>query len=285
VHSPEKGKVMDFETFQKKRNEYVEWMTANGFNEGDCEKNGEFKVLHTLTDHYDLFIDVGANNGIFIDQINAFALRVESSPVFVLAFEPNPKLKEILVEKIVHGTLIQSALSNQKGHATFKIYTADDTTSSLFDRTDMMPHFTKEVTHVEVSLDMLDSYLPLIERESSKGVFLKIDAEGVELPVLEGARDFLTSFPVILLMFEYSKAWKIGSHALKAAFHLLDNFGFKIFRVTPLGLESLRFYTPDMEGPEYCNYFAVKGFNLGDVLDNTPVRSATHNWNDFYLLP
>ena len=35
---------MDFETFKEKRNEYVEWITVNGFNEGDCEKNGEFKV-------------------------------------------------------------------------------------------------------------------------------------------------------------------------------------------------------------------------------------------------
>ena len=34
---------MDLETLMKKRSEYVDWMTSNGFNEGDSEKNGEFK--------------------------------------------------------------------------------------------------------------------------------------------------------------------------------------------------------------------------------------------------
>lgn len=72
---------------------------------------------------------------------------------------------------------------------------------------------------------------------------------------------------------------------MKDTFHLLDNSGFKIFRVTPLGLEALRFYTPDMEGPDYCNYFAVKGFNVGDILDAVSVRSSTHSKNDFYLFP
>lgn len=277
---------MDFETFKKKRNEYVNWMTANGFNEGDCEKNGEFQALQTFRDQYDFFIDIGANNGIFIDQINAAKLtKEELSPKFVLAFEPNPNLKDVLEQKIVRGELVQSALSNKKDKATFNIYSSDDTTSSLFDRTDMMPHFTSNVTQIEVNLDRLDSYLPLIERESSKGVFIKIDAEGVELPILEGACELYEKLPVIFLMFEYSKAWNIGNHTLKEVFHLLDKSEFKIFRVTPLGLEYLRFYTPDMEGPDYCNYFAVKGLDLDNILDNEQIRSATHNNTDFYLFP
>lgn len=260
-------------------------MTANGFNEGDCEKNGEFKVLQMFRKHYDLFIDIGANNGIFIDRINAAALAEGCAQIFVIAFEPNSNLKEILEKKIVRGNLIQCALSNKKEKATFNIYSEDDTTSSLFDRTDMMPHFTSKVTKIEVNLDLLGRYLPLIERESSKRIFIKIDAEGVELPVLEGAAGVFAKLPAIFLMFEYSKAWNIGSHSLKEAFHLLDNLGVKIFLVTPLGLEALRFYTPDMEGSDYCNYFAVKGLNIGDILDNVPIRSSTHNNNDFYLFP
>ena len=61
---------MDLETFMKKRNEYVDWMTSNGFNEGDCKKNGGLQTLQAFGDHYDFFIDIGANNGIFIDRIN-----------------------------------------------------------------------------------------------------------------------------------------------------------------------------------------------------------------------
>jgi FkbM family methyltransferase len=107
-------------------------MTANGYNEGDCEKNGEFTVLQTFGGHYDLFIDIGANNGIFIDRINAAALAEGATQTFIIAFEPNPNLTEILEKKIVSGNLIKCALSNKKGKTTFNIYSEDDTTSSLF---------------------------------------------------------------------------------------------------------------------------------------------------------
>lgn len=270
---------MDFQAFKEKRNEYVEWVTANGFNEGDCNKNGEFSVLDTFSSHFDLFVDIGANKGIFINRLNPALSK------YVLAFEPNPHLKDNLCEKITRGVLVQRALSNKKGCAKFNVYIADDTTSSLLDRADMMPHFTSKVECVDVDLDILDSYIPLIERESSKGVFIKIDAEGVEFPILEGARALLEKSPAIFLMFEYSKAWKLGGHTLKEGFHLLDSLNFKMFRVTPFGLESLRFYTPDMDGPDYCNYFAVKGADIGEILSVEALRSATHNVNDFYLFP
>lgn len=270
---------MDFKTFKAKRNECFEWMTANGFNQGDANKNGEFSVLETFSTHFDFFIDIGANKGIFIDRLNP-ALQQ-----YVLAFEPNPHLRDDLCEKLSRGILVQKALSNRKGRSKFNVYTADDTTSSLLDRADMMPHFASKVECIDVELDILDSYIPLIERESSKAVFIKIDAEGMEFPILEGAGVLLEKSPTIFLMFEYSKAWKLGDHTLKEAFHLLDTLDFKMYRVTPFGLESLRFYTPDMNGPDYCNYFAAKGTDIGGILSVDTIRSSTHNVNNFYLFP
>jgi len=70
---------------------------------------------------------------------------------------------------------------------------------------------------------------------------------------------------------------------LKYAFHLLDNYGYQFYRVTPLGLEHLRFYSPEMEGSEYCNYLAVKGFNLGDIFTAQLVGSPTHRVNNFFI--
>lgn len=125
----------------------------------------------------------------------------------------------------------------------------------------------------------------MIERESSKGVFIKIDAKGAELAILEGAYQMYEKLPVIFLIFEYLTAWNNGNHTLKEVFHLLNKSEFKIFRVTPLGLESLRFYTPDTYGPDYCNYFAVKGVDLGEIMENKLIHSATHNKNNFDLFP
>jgi FkbM family methyltransferase len=243
------------------------------------QKNGEFKLIESLVNYYDLFIDIGANNGIFIDHINAS----KNSTVYILAFEPNPELKDIIKDKIRKGKLIDKALSNKKGEATFNIYTADNTASSLFSRTDLMPHFTANVVKINVCLDILDDYLPVILRESSKGIFIKIDAEGMELPVIEGAQEVLKNMPTVFIMFEYSNGWKNGNLRLKDAFHLLDKFGYKFYRVTPLGLEHLRFYSPEMDGPEYCNYFALKGFSLGDIFTSKLVASPSHKANNFFL--
>ena len=276
---------MDFDTFKKMRNDVVEWNTANGFNISDSRVNGEFAVLQALKDHYDFFVDVGANNGIFIDYLYASTVKESGKFPFILAFEPNPNLQEVLAKKIDKGVLVQSALSNYQGSTTFNIYSDDDTVSSIFERNDMMPHFTKKVTQINVKIDRLDSYVTLLQQKSAKAVFVKIDAEGVELPIIQGAELIFKLCPLIFLMFEYSKAWKMGNHTVKDAFHLLDKSGFKIFRLTPLGLESMRFYSPDMEGPDYCNYFAIKGLDIGEIFSKNSIRSITHNWNDFFLFP
>ena len=270
------GCDMDFETFRKEREKYVEWMSANGFNEGDSGLNGEFKTLTSFKELFDVFIDVGANNGIFLDK-----LREEKINPYIFAFEPNPELVETLSDKVERGEVIQRALGGKVSVETFNIYD-DDTTSSIFMRSDMMPHFTKHVKNIKVDVDVIDNYAPDICRQSKNGLFIKIDAEGYELPVLKGGENLLATTKKCFIMFEYSKAWKIGGHMLKEAFHFLDNLGFCVFRITPLGLEELRFYTPDMDGSDYCNYFSVKGIALDSVLDKTRIRSFTHNWNNFY---
>ncbi len=134
-------------------------------------------------------------------------------------------------------------------------------------------------------MDKLDSFLSVVEDNFKKGCFLKIDVEGFEFPVMQGAKCFLTSLPAVFILFEYSTAWADNGFSLKEAFHFLDQLSFSIFRVTPLGLESLRFYTPAMEGSDYCNYFAVKGADLDGFLEKKTVPSDAHNWNDFYLFP
>jgi FkbM family methyltransferase len=277
---------MNFEEFNRGRLHAKEWMRMNGLNEGAPEKNGEYSVFKTFNTYCDIFVDIGANNGIFIDELNQISLTKNlNKPLYVLAFEPNPNLKQVLERKIKIGQLVQVALSDKVGTAIFNVYKSDDTTSSLLDREDMMPHFTNEVTKVEIKTDILDSYLPIIRNNSENGVFIKIDVEGAELAVLKGACQLLNTLPKVFLMFEYSKAWSLGGGTVKEAFHLLDNLGLNIFRVTPLGLEAFRFYTPEMDGPDYCNYFAVKGFNLKHILECKSIPSVTHNFNDFYLLP
>ena len=271
---------MDIEEFISSRNKEKEWARMNGFNEGDPNKNGEFALVKILSEFSDVFIDIGSNNGIFIDEWNKHE-KNEKSNIFV--FEPNPYLQEILHKKIVRGKVFQIALSSKKGISDFNLYDSDNTTSSLLDRDDMMPHFTANVRKIKIETDLLDNYLKLIESNLDRALFIKIDVEGLELEVIKGSAQVLSHLPNIFLMFEYSKAWHIGNYSLKETFHILDKLNFKIFRITPLGIEELRFYSPEMDGPDYCNYFAVKGEN--PLQNNTQklLPSITHNFNKLYL--
>ena len=267
---------MNFQDFRRQRAKQVAMMAANGYNDGDSTRNGEFFTLDALAPYFDLFVDIGSNQGIFIDRLN------QSLSHFILAFEPNPYLTDLLLEKISRGTLVQKALSNRQGAGQLNIY-KDNTTSSLLKRDDLMPHFTESCEPVKIEIDLLDNYFPLIRKFSSKGIFIKIDAEGAEFPILEGASAVLQKISSVFLMFEYSAAWRQGGHTLKQAFHLLDELGYKIYRVTPFGLESLRLYTPHMDNSDYCNYFAVKGSAISDIFDCDLLPSTTHVLNEFHL--
>jgi len=270
---------MDFQVFKNLRAEHVEWMAVNGYNEGDCNKNGEFFALDAFAPHFDLFVDIGSNFGIFIDRLLAKSLGH-----YIVAFEPNPYLRKDLLAKITRGQLVQCALSNSKGVGNFNVY-EDSTTSSLLDIIDMMPHFTKNVKRINVEIDILDNYINLIEYNLVKACMIKIDAEGAEFPILLGASSLLKKISTIFLMFEYSSAWE-GVGKLKDAFHMLDELGFKMYRITPFGLESLRFYTPQMDSSfDYCNYFAIKGFSISDVFCHELIPSSTHVLNKMYLFP
>ena len=108
-----------------------------------------------------------------------------------------------------------------------------------------MPHFSSNVRGINVEIDILDNFINLIEYSSTKACMIKIDAEGAEFKILLGASSLLKKLPSIFLMFEYSSAW--GGGGLKNAFHMLDELGFKMFRITPYGLEELRFYPSQMD--------------------------------------
>lgn len=273
-------KAFEFTEFVNRRSDERDWAIANGFNNGDPETNGEFKVLTSLRAHYDCFVDVGANNGIYIDVLNS-----AGQPPFMLAFEPNVALTDKLAAKISRGHAFPMAVSAATGQATLFLY-RDDTSSSLGRRADMMPHYTKDARGVEVEVTTLDRHADAILENVNLGVFIKIDVEGNEVPVLMGARGVVGKLKRAFVLFEFSVAWRNNSHTLKDACHLLDVEGFSLFRILPFGLEHLRFYTPEMDQAGYCNYLAVKGFDLSQIMQKTAVPTASaHGVNDIYVFP
>ena len=238
--------------FLKKRTEEVEWLRLNGYENENPEVNGQYKIIDALP--FNLFVDIGANRGIFSDRLK---------DIWRMLFEPNPELAANLRKKYPSSTY-EVALAEHEGHSLFSLFDGDNATSSQFERTYMMPSFTKNRRVITVETKPLNSFEGVITaRANEQPVFIKIDAEGAEAPIMRGARKILKGLKSAFVMFEYSFGWMEAGESLKDSFHLLDNLGgYSLYRITPLGIEKVRFFTLDMENYRLCNYLAVKNFDM-----------------------
>lgn len=262
---------MELREFMAGREREAEWQRANGYNDEKPECNGEYQTLRKLLPATGLFVDVGANQGQFSGLVMA-----EAPEVGLLAFEPNPSLIEALRSRLGPlGVVVPVALSDQEREATLHVHVSDSTTSSLGLRTGMMPEFTRRMRPVQVQTRVLDRYLEEIrEKSGSRACCIKIDTEGFEYPVMKGGARVLGLDLPVFVLFEFSFGWKESGYTLKEAFHFLNDLGFELLRITPLGLEGVRFYTQEMESAYYCNYLAVRHAPLEQLLGK-PVSLAT----------
>lgn len=126
-------------------------------------------------------VDVGANEGHVLDLI--VALAPEGRHV---AFEPIPELYESLVERFPSVDVHCSAVSDTAGSAQFTQVLDAPAFSGLRQRNDLPPE-AQRVTQVSVPTERLDDVLT----DGPAPALIKIDVEGAELGVMQGALETL----------------------------------------------------------------------------------------------
>lgn len=248
---------MDFDAFSAERERRRAFAFAEGFNNGDPETNGEFAALDALMGSCDVLLDVGANAGLFSER----ALRARPD-ARVLALEPNPQHHEELARRLGdRGALLSAAASEAEGEAVLSVHPGHPGSASLGDRRLMSQTFRDGLKPLKVRTVRLDALpLPL---PAPRGVFIKIDVEGYEAKVIRGARGLLEARGrAVAALFEYSFGWLETEERFSDCFDLLQELGFGVFRLTPFGLEEIRFTTPDHALVQYCNYLALRDVNL-----------------------
>jgi len=213
---------MKISEFIQRRKSEREWLNINGYGNGFPDENGEFRTAEKLFLACSLFVDIGANEGDFAKKIVS-----DKDGPNVFAFEANPDLANNLESVLARGKkgnkLFPVALSDKGGRAGFYRHSIDSTTSSLNERSEMMPGFRRGMEKIDVTVKVLDDYFQEIQDKSQAGgLFLKIDVEGAELNVLRGAAKVLGLDVPVSVMFEYSYGWKESGNRLKDAFHLLN---------------------------------------------------------------
>jgi len=158
----------------------------------------------------DLFVDVGANIGIY----TVYALDLGAQ---VIAVEPTPNADHLRENVALNGCtaeVVQKALSDRPGFVRM--------TQGL----DSMNHLLLDGTGVEVECTTLDL---LLGNRVANGV--KIDVEGAERLVLEGATSCLSEHRVRMLQLEWApaRARNTLSEGRDPVLRLLRDFGYAVY--------------------------------------------------------
>lgn len=183
--------------------------------------NGELWLIDQLSAK-PVVIDVGYNTGDF--TVSVLNRRPAAN---VIAFDPARTAAACFWK--THGDdsrvgFVAAALSSKAGEQEFFDY--GNMCSSLAARADQQGATS---TSYLVPVLRLDDYAR--EQRIEHIDFLKIDAEGFDLPVLEGASELLARQAIDVFMFEYADGWIASRRFLRDAVSYLNTKPYRLYRL------------------------------------------------------
>ena len=213
----------------------------------------ERRFLHAFLKPGDVFVDVGANIGLF----SLIAARRLAGSGKVYAFEPAQVTFRRLQENVELNDFsnvqcFQSALSDESGE--FPFYTSED-------GFDAWNSFSPPIAGESFSREFIQSVkwdqFARLHQLGGKVTMMKIDVEGWESRVLEGARESFSREDAPLLQVEFTEeASASAGFSCDRLYHLLEELGYRMFVYDP----EKRDLAPDPLRPSYpyLNLIATK---------------------------
>ena len=229
----------------------------------DMESNGERLVQAALltiagesVDPVVVF-DAGANLGDWSGSLLEMASRRNNVKILLHAFEPClatfQKLGMTLdkFREKYQISQVHMALSNVPGNMVLNVVGDGAGTNSLYRHIDLEFDRQERIVLTTVDIYCRDNGVNHV-------VLLKIDTEGHDYSVIEGAEEMLKKGAIDLIQFEYSHRWIIPRHFLRDTFELLQPYGYRIGKVTPGGMEFYDEWHFELESFREGNYLACR---------------------------
>ena len=235
--------------------------TAGSEDNGDMTSNGELRLLKEVGNSIKVAFDVGANKG----EWTANLLSVAPGVTCIHAFEPFRQSYDALSSrsfpKLV--SLHRFGLSSRSGKAEIFSFEGRSALNSLHNRSGLENGWDihPSSTTYEVDLQTIDEFRA--EHGIAEVDFLKIDTEGHEVAVLEGAKSTLRENAVKIAQFEYGGAYIDSRTLLKDVFELVAPYNYKIFLINPNGLTAYPRYDQRLENFHYKNFVMFRQDALG----------------------
>ncbi|TAD78974.1 MAG: FkbM family methyltransferase [Oscillatoriales cyanobacterium] len=238
---------------------YTAAMLANpAWVTDDLLVSGEKSAIEQLIVPGAIVFDIGAQVGRWTQTVFE-AVPDAQLYVFEPVAENHQQLRSLWTSKPPQAQLQIECLAagKQREQRTFYHYSESSEWGSLYRRNTEVEqqHGMSTPAEIAVQTISLDEYCA--EHNIPKIDFLKIDTEGGELDVLQGAVDLLRSHRVGLIQFEYGGCWLDSGIQLATAFAQLMDSGYQLFKILPTGLLKLEQFTADLENYHWCNFLAV----------------------------
>jgi FkbM family methyltransferase len=188
-------------------------LIVNGFN---LLKQKGFSPKHV--------VDVGANHGTWAREL----LKVFPKANYTL-IEPQAWLSESFSDLLQQPnfTFLPIGVGKEQGEFLFTLVERDDSCNFIATEQEAIENGYKQIS---VKVDTINN----IVKHSKFGYpdLLKIDAEGLDLEVIEGSTDILGKTEVILL--EAAVVNPYFRNDIHAVIHLMNEKGYKLFDITDL---------------------------------------------------
>ncbi len=150
--------------------------------------------IKALLPDFDTYIDVGA-------CIGDYSIWLAKQGMKCFAFEPNRDNNKALRANVLSNRLEESIEIHNFGLGTASETVTFETNPTNRGYSGKYAQFESSIRE-EVEIKRFDDIYTALDLENSQGVIMKIDAEGMEGEVIDGARQFLSSVKKLFLIFE-----------------------------------------------------------------------------------
>jgi FkbM family methyltransferase len=172
------------------------------------------------------FIDIGGHHGLMA-LTGAKAVGASGK---VISFEPNPQAVKIIelhkkINAIENVKIVPLGLSNVEGETTFYIQKGNVSWNST-----IIPDFVDDCFHegFEKQLINITTLDKFVKTENISPTLIKIDVEGAEFLILEGAIETLRKFRPALLMEFNPVSVKAANSSISTYVEFLKNLNYKL---------------------------------------------------------